>query len=117
MASFGVLFGVGASLAYVPSLAIIGHYYKKYIGIANGIVTLGSSLFSIAMPYVLGSLVNIGLPMCLRYVAFSDYSVFFSSRNVWRVGSRWRLLLESLLSGFPKVSDKEFNSINVLYSV
>ena len=66
MLSYGVLFGVGASLAYVPSLAIIGHYYKKYIGIANGIVTLGSSVFSIAMPYVLGALVGIGVPTCLR---------------------------------------------------
>ena len=69
MVFYGVLFGVGASLAYVPSLTIIGHYYKRYIGIANGVVTLGSSIFSIAMPYVLGEVLKrVGLSACLRYI-------------------------------------------------
>ena len=76
--SYGLLFGVGASLVYVPSLAIIGHYYKRYIGIANGIVTVGSSIFSMAMPFILGELLNaVGLQACLRYPVHSIY--FFMS--------------------------------------
>ncbi|XKL68652.1 hypothetical protein PGB90_006421 [Kerria lacca] len=68
--TYGILFGIGASLAYIPSLTIIGHYFKKYIGIANGFVTVGSSIFSVAMPYILDYLlINVGLSQCLRYQA------------------------------------------------
>jgi MCP family monocarboxylic acid transporter-like MFS transporter 10 len=56
------LFGAGATLTYTPSLAILGHYFKRHIGIANGIVTAGSSLFTIGMPLVLEYLLtNIGV--------------------------------------------------------
>ncbi len=66
--TYGILFGVGASLAYVPSLTIVGHYFKKYIGIANGFVTVGSSVFTIGMPHFLNYLLNaVGIEHCLRY--------------------------------------------------
>lgn len=78
--TYGILFGIGASLTYVPSLTIIGHYFKKYIGIANGFVTLGSSLFSIVMPFVLSSLLNsVGLNLCLRYMAILLSLLMFCS--------------------------------------
>nr|XP_015840707.1 PREDICTED: monocarboxylate transporter 10 isoform X1 [Tribolium castaneum] len=51
--TFGVMYGLGGALAYTPSLAVLGHYFKKYLGIVNGIVTAGSSIFTIAMPYVI----------------------------------------------------------------
>lgn len=57
--TFGVMYGLGGALAYTPSLAVLGHYFKKYLGIVNGIVTAGSSVFTIAMPYVITE--------CLRY--------------------------------------------------
>ena len=40
-------------LTYTPSLAIIGHYFKRHLGLANGLVAAGSSVFSIAMPLLL----------------------------------------------------------------
>lgn len=49
--TFGIMFGLGGALAYTPSLAILGHYFKKKIGIVNGFVTAGSSTFTIIMSY------------------------------------------------------------------
>jgi len=57
--SYGVMFGAGASLAYTPSLTILGHYFHRHLGMVNGVVTAGSSLFTVAMsflvPYILDS--------------------------------------------------------------
>lgn len=67
--TYGLLYGIGASLAYTPSLAILGHYFKKYLGLVNGIVTAGSSFFTMLMPYVVDYLlVKFGLDNCLRLV-------------------------------------------------
>jgi MCP family monocarboxylic acid transporter-like MFS transporter 10 len=56
------LFGSGSALAYAPSLVILGHYFKRHLGLVNGIVTAGSSIFTIAMPHVLeGLLSSIGV--------------------------------------------------------
>lgn len=55
--TFGICLGLGAGLLYSPSLVILGHYFDKHMGLANGIVAFGSSLFSIilsiALPYLL----------------------------------------------------------------
>jgi MCP family monocarboxylic acid transporter-like MFS transporter 10 len=49
-------------MAYAPSLVILGHYFKRHIGLVNGIVTAGSSIFTIAMPHILeGLLSSIGV--------------------------------------------------------
>ena len=49
--TFGLMVGIGGSLAYTPSLVILGHYFRKRMGIVNGFVTAGSSLFTIIMPF------------------------------------------------------------------
>ncbi|XP_065216904.1 monocarboxylate transporter 10-like [Planococcus citri] len=68
--SCGIMYGIGASLTYIPSLTIIGHYFKKNIGLANGFVTLGSSVFTIIMPFLLDYLLKtVGLNTCFRYLA------------------------------------------------
>lgn len=51
--TYGVMTGLGGALAYTPSLTILGHYFKKYMGIVNGVVTAGSSVFTIVMPVVI----------------------------------------------------------------
>lgn len=48
--TYGLMYGSGSSLAYTPSLAILGHYFKKYLGLVNGIATVGSSVFTVIMP-------------------------------------------------------------------
>ncbi|KAI4458327.1 monocarboxylate transporter [Holotrichia oblita] len=57
--TYGIMCGIGCALVYTPSLAILGHYFKKYIGVANGIVASGSSVFTMVMPYVMGFFLNV----------------------------------------------------------
>lgn len=72
------MFGSGAALAYTPSLAILGHYFKKYLGIANGIVTAGSSVFTVALPELLKYLIdNYDLDVTFRVVALIAGFIIF----------------------------------------
>ncbi|KAL1138773.1 hypothetical protein AAG570_008835, partial [Ranatra chinensis] len=78
--SYGVVYGIGASLVYTPSLVILGHYFDKYMGIVNGIVTAGSSLFTILMPYVIyGLITHLGLSNCLRCLGLMMFLLMGSS--------------------------------------
>lgn len=68
--TYGILFGVGASLAYTPSLVILGHYFKRYLGVVNGFVTAGSSVFTIIMPYALACMLDkVGLEATMLCLA------------------------------------------------
>lgn len=65
--TYGIVFACGCSFAYQPSLVILGHYFKKRLGLVNGIVTAGSSIFTICMPFILtGLLARVGLNNTLR---------------------------------------------------
>lgn len=57
--TYGVMFGLGAAFAYTPTIAILGHYFKRYLGLVSGFVTCGSSLFTIILPKVLEWLLNV----------------------------------------------------------
>ena len=46
------MFGAGSSLAYTPSLVILGHYFNKKMGLVNGLVTAGSSLFTVGTTFL-----------------------------------------------------------------
>lgn len=68
--TYGVILGIGGSLAYAPSLVILGHYFKKRLGLANGLVTAGSSLFTIIMPILLKKLIiSKGIHSTLAYLS------------------------------------------------
>ena len=56
--TYGLMFGGGSSLCYTPSLAILGHYFKRHMGLVNGFVTAGSSVFTIIMPILLNYLIK-----------------------------------------------------------
>ncbi|XP_077409248.1 monocarboxylate transporter 10 [Vanacampus margaritifer] len=65
--TYGIVFSCGCSFAYQPSLVILGHYFKKRLGLVNGIVTAGSSVFTITLPFVLsGLLERVGLQNTMR---------------------------------------------------
>jgi len=66
--SYGILFGVGSSLAYTPSLTILGHYFRRHMGVANGIVTAGSSVFTITLSFLNPYLLQLddGLKHCFQ---------------------------------------------------
>nr|XP_014343270.1 PREDICTED: monocarboxylate transporter 8 [Latimeria chalumnae] len=57
--TYGILFGCGSSFAFQPSMVILGHYFKRRLGLANGIVTAGSSVFSISLPFLLKKVGNV----------------------------------------------------------
>ncbi|KAJ8337933.1 hypothetical protein SKAU_G00368990 [Synaphobranchus kaupii] len=56
--TYGILFGCGSSFAFQPSLVILGHYFRRRLGLANGVVTAGSSLFSMGLPVLLKKVVE-----------------------------------------------------------
>lgn len=56
--TYGIMFGLGAALAYTPSLSILGHYFKRYLGLVNGFVTSGSSVSTALLPFVLEALLK-----------------------------------------------------------
>lgn len=68
--TFGVMVGLGGALAYTPSLAILGHYFKRRMGVVNGVVTAGSSVFTVVMPKVIGFFLgSSGVEWTLRVLA------------------------------------------------
>lgn len=56
--TYGIMFGLGAALSYTPTIAIMGHYFKRYLGVVSGIATCGSSIFTVILPPVLTWLLN-----------------------------------------------------------
>ncbi|KAM9704682.1 monocarboxylate transporter 10 [Menidia menidia] len=65
--TYGIVFACGCSFAYQPSLVILGHYFKKRLGLVNGIVTAGSSIFTITLPFVLSHMLDsVGLQNTMR---------------------------------------------------
>ncbi|XP_061602327.1 monocarboxylate transporter 10 [Cololabis saira] len=65
--TYGIVFACGCSFAYQPSLVILGHYFKKRLGLVNGIVTAGSSFFTVTLPFVMsGLLEKVGLQNTMR---------------------------------------------------
>ncbi|KAJ8355993.1 hypothetical protein SKAU_G00187870 [Synaphobranchus kaupii] len=68
--TYGIVFACGCSFAYQPSLVILGHYFKKRLGLVNGIVTAGSSIFTITLPFLLSRLLeNVGLQNTMRVLS------------------------------------------------
>lgn len=74
--TYGIMYGLGASLAYTPSLAILGHYFKRRLGLVNGIVTVGSSVFTVIMaPLMKYALEKHGLEGLFRILAIITVGV------------------------------------------
>ncbi|KAL7730289.1 hypothetical protein ACLKA6_016542 [Drosophila palustris] len=68
--TYGIMFGVGGALAYTPTLAILGHYFKRYLGKVSGFVTAGSSVFTVILPPGLKWLLaSYGLESTLRVMS------------------------------------------------
>ncbi|KAM6139043.1 monocarboxylate transporter 10 [Phoenicopterus ruber ruber] len=77
--TYGVLFACGCSFAYQPSLVILGHYFKKRLGLVNGIVTAGSSLFTVSLPFLLRVLIDsVGLYNTLRVLCILMFVLFLA---------------------------------------
>lgn len=73
--TYGIMFGFGAALAYTPTLAILGHYFKRYLGKVSGFVTAGSSVFTVILPPGLDYLIK-GYDLEVTLRAMSLISAF-----------------------------------------
>ncbi|XP_051020442.1 monocarboxylate transporter 10 isoform X2 [Acomys russatus] len=77
--TYGIIFACGCSFAYQPSLVILGHYFKKRLGLVNGIVTAGSSVFTILLPLLLGNLIHsVGFFYTLRVLCIFMFVLFLA---------------------------------------
>ncbi|XP_035707244.1 uncharacterized protein LOC118435362 isoform X2 [Folsomia candida] len=56
--SIGVLVGLGSGFTYSPGLILIGNYFQKNRGMANGVVVSGSPVGGMIMPYMLNFLIQ-----------------------------------------------------------
>lgn len=74
------ILSTGAALAYTPTLAILGHYFKKKLGIVNGFVTAGSSVFTFLLPPFLTMIEKEhGLKSCLQtMMVMSSFIILFA---------------------------------------
>ncbi|CAD5115824.1 DgyrCDS4764 [Dimorphilus gyrociliatus] len=82
--TYGLMTGIGSSLVYTSSLVILGHYFKKYLGVVNGIVACGSAIFTIILPFIVSPLLkNIGLKGTLRVLTVQFGILVFCS-VIWK---------------------------------
>lgn len=56
--TYGVFMGFGFALVYTNSLVIVGHYFRKYMGLVNGLVTFGSSLVTISLTFAMPAMLS-----------------------------------------------------------
>ncbi|GAB6024212.1 hypothetical protein CHUAL_008911 [Chamberlinius hualienensis] len=56
--SYGVLGGIGAGMSYTPGVLMVGQYFDKHRGLANGLCASGSALGSIILPPFLNYLLD-----------------------------------------------------------
>ncbi|XP_052843845.1 monocarboxylate transporter 10 isoform X2 [Drosophila gunungcola] len=78
--TYGIMFGLGAALAYTPTLAILGHYFKRYLGKVSGFVTAGSSVFTVILPPCLDKLLgSYGLEGTLRIMSLVSAFIILCS--------------------------------------
>lgn len=69
--SQGVMFGLGSSLCFIPSIGIPSQYFNKKRGIATGLASSGSGIGGFVLSPVTRVLINsVGVYWCLRILGF-----------------------------------------------
>lgn len=107
--TYGVMFGGGSCLTYTPSLVILGHYFKRHMGVVNGFVTVGSSVFTIAMPHILKFLLtndSIGLKGCLWFLT-----------GITSIQMLAALTFKPLMPPAPTASNQDTNCLSQIINV
>lgn len=108
MLSQGILVGICAGLLYIPSIALIPLYFKRYRGLALGLATAGGSFGGVVYPIVFRRLLDaIGFGWATRTIGFITLaSLAIASLLIKPMGPRsTRNLFEtSALRDLPYVS-------------
>lgn len=85
MLAQGVCVGIGAGMAFMPSVAIVGTYFSTRRSTAMGITATGSSIGGIIYPIVLKKLIeNLGFRWAVRVMAFIMLGTLLISVAVMR---------------------------------
>lgn len=72
----GVCMGLGCSMLFMSSLAIVNTYFSKKKGMASGIVAAGSSLGAVIYPIMINRLIIlVGFPWAARIMGFTVLAV------------------------------------------
>lgn len=78
--TYSVLWGFGSSLNYAPTMLVLGQYFKRYLPLANGIVTAGSGIGTLAMgPLYHVILSKLGWKIMLRILCGLGIVMFLSA--------------------------------------
>ncbi|KAK2569119.1 Monocarboxylate transporter 10 [Acropora cervicornis] len=78
--TYSVLWGFGSSLNYAPTMLVLGEYFDKHLPLANGIVTAGSGVGTMAMgPFYHFVLSNLGWKMMLRILCAFAFVMILSA--------------------------------------
>ncbi|UYV79357.1 SLC16A2 [Cordylochernes scorpioides] len=78
--TYGALLGAGGSLAYTPSLVVLGQYFRQRLGLANGLVTAGSSAFTMALPPLLSHILDrLGLAATFQILSLLMCTIILSA--------------------------------------
>lgn len=82
--TYGLILGIGSSMVYSPSLVILGHYFRKHMGLVNGIVSFGSSVFTIALTRILPYLLSVlEIKYCFLFLAGLHFMIIIFSLS-WK---------------------------------
>uniref|UniRef100_A0A672Z3Q4 Monocarboxylate transporter 10 n=1 Tax=Sphaeramia orbicularis TaxID=375764 RepID=A0A672Z3Q4_9TELE len=101
--TYGILFGGGSSFAFQPSLVILGHYFRQRLGLANGVVTAGASLFSMGLPVLLKVLQPLGLSRTFQILSLFmlvQALLALTFKPLLPRGSRWIMTLTGVKKYF-----------------
>ncbi|EDO35238.1 predicted protein, partial [Nematostella vectensis] len=78
--TYGLMFGVGASMCYFPSVIILGTYFNKRLSLANGLTSAGSGVGSLAMGPILQKVIEaVGMRNTMRISAAMISSIVLVS--------------------------------------
>ncbi|XP_076466855.1 monocarboxylate transporter 10-like [Babylonia areolata] len=120
--TYGVLMGTGFAFVYSPSLVILGHYFKRRMGLVNGLVTFGSAVFTITYALVLPILLEkVGLKyslLCLSGLIFMLMPYSLTWKPLVRRESNLGALMMSKESVVEHVNDccrwtREFLNVSI----
>ncbi|SPO00036.1 related to monocarboxylate transporter 2 [Cephalotrichum gorgonifer] len=83
--SFGILSGFASSLLFTPSIAAVGHFFKKRRGLATGIASTGGSVGGVIFPLMLTNLFErIGWAWAVRVQALLSFTLCAASNFLIR---------------------------------
>ncbi|KAK4189131.1 major facilitator superfamily domain-containing protein [Podospora australis] len=81
----GIAVGIGAGMAFIPSIQIVGTYFSTRRSTAMGLAATGSSIGGIVYPIALKQLIpKIGFPWAVRTMAFLMLGTFLISLSVMK---------------------------------